>query len=65
MKDIYDIILAKLNQDRKRFNEEINDIVDDEFMSEYEKARYSRVLGKKQYCDDLIEFFEEASRFIN
>lgn len=60
MKESYILIIEKLKRDKLNFDKQIGDIVDDEYMSEYEKARYSRVIGMKHYCEDLIEFFEEV-----
>lgn len=59
MRESYLIILNKLKYDRKRIDEQIGNLVDDEFSSEYEKSAYSKLLGKRQYCDDLIDFFTE------
>lgn len=65
MKETYLLIIAKLKRDKLNFDKQIGDIVDDEYMSEYDKALYSRVLGQKHYCEDLIEFFEDVLRELN
>lgn len=65
MKDNYLLIVQKLRADLKLFNEELGNLVDDEYESEYDKALYSRTLGKKFYCMDLIDFFEEILMRMN
>lgn len=61
MKSIYDIILDKLNYDLKRMKREINEIIDEVEINSMARDRYNRLLGESRYCEDLIDFFYEAS----
>lgn len=64
MENFYAIIISKLEQDKKRCDEEIKDIIDEVDYDELKKDRYNRLLGAKSYCSELIDFFYEASRYI-
>lgn len=64
MKETYTIILAKLNRDKITTDRELGELVDDE-LNEYEKARYSRLIGQKYYIMDLIEFFEDIKNHLD
>lgn len=59
MKESYIIILAKLERDKLNTEKEIKDIIDDVEMNQAYKTRYDRLIGKKHYCEELIEFFNE------
>lgn len=65
MKEVYDIIIAKLIQDKKRCNEEISDIIDEVEHNRIKHDSYERLTGKIRYISELIEFFEDASRFLD
>lgn len=65
MKEVYDIIIAKLRQDKKRCNEEISDIIDEVEHNKIKHDRYERLTGELRYISGLIEFFEDASCFLD
>lgn len=65
MKESYELILKKLTKDLKNFNEEIKDTIDYVEENELYKMRYERLLGAKNYCKDLVEFFEELVKNID
>lgn len=60
MKEIYDLIIEKLERDKLKFSSEIMDTLDDIDYNDMSKAKYHNVKGKKDYCMDLIEFFKEV-----
>ena len=64
MKEIYDIIIEKLERDKLHFSTELKDLVEKIDISDMAKVSYYKVRGKKEYCMDLIEFFEEARKHV-
>ena len=60
MKESYDIIVKKLERDVMKIESEIADIIDKVEYSELYSARYERLRGARDYCKDLIEFFDEV-----
>ena len=60
MKEVYDIIIEKLERDRLKFSSEITDIVDEIDNSDLARVAYYKLKGEKDYCMDLIEFFKEV-----
>lgn len=60
MKEIYDLIIEKLERDKLKFSSEIMDTLDDIEYNDMSKAKYHNVKGKKDYCMDLIEFFTDV-----
>lgn len=64
MSEFYGIIISKLEQDKKRCDEEIKNIIDEVDYDEVKKDRYNRLLGAKSYCSELIDFFYQASTYI-
>ena len=60
MKETYKIIIDKLERDLKNFESEIADIIDKVEYSEIYQMRYERLVGAKNYCKDLLEFFSEV-----
>lgn len=60
MRETYDIIIEKLERDKERFDKEIFDIIDELEYKEFAKVIYLQCKTKKDYCMDLIEFFEEV-----
>ena len=65
MKESYEIILKKLEKDVTSFEREIKDIIDQVDYNELYKMRYERLIGAKNYCKDLIEFFAEVKNNLN
>lgn len=59
MKESYELILEKLKRDRLNFDKDIKDIIDEVDSSDTKMKLYHRILGRKQYCEELILFFEE------
>lgn len=64
MKEIYDIIIEKLERDKLKFSTELKDLVEKIDISDMARVNYYKVRGSKEYCMDLIEFFEEARKNI-
>ena len=64
MKEIYSIILEKLERDKLKFSSELKDLVEEIDNSDMARVNYYKVRGRKEYCMDLIEFFEEASKHV-
>lgn len=60
MKESYDIIVKKLERDAEKIEAEIADIIDRVEYSAIYSARYERLRGARDYCKDLIEFFDEV-----
>lgn len=60
VKELYDIIIKKLYRDRTKFAREINDSIDEIEISLVAELHYRQAKAKKEYCEDLIEFFEEV-----
>lgn len=60
MKESYDIIIKKLERDIQKIDAEIVDIIDKVEYSALYSARYERLRGARDYCKDLIEFFDEV-----
>ena len=60
MKEVYDIIIGKLERDRLKFVSEMLDLVEDIDYNDMKRAAYYKAQGKSNYCMDLIEFFEEV-----
>lgn len=58
MKESYDIIIKKLEKDAMNIEAEIANIIDKIEYSAIYTARYERLRGARDYCKDLIEFFE-------
>lgn len=65
MKEVYEIIIEKLQKDFNKTVNEINDIIEEVEYNELYKMRYERLVGAKNYCKDLIEFFSEALKHVN
>lgn len=59
MKESYEIILEKLKRDRENIDKDIKEVIDEVDLSDTKMRYYHRLLGRKQYCDELILFFEE------
>ena len=59
MKEIYDIIIEKLEKDKLKFSSELKDLVENIDSSDMCKVAYYKTRGSKEYCMDLIEFFKE------
>ena len=60
MKETYDIIIEKLEQDKLSFDREISEVIDYVEYDSISKIQYNRAKAKRDYCMDLIEFFKEA-----
>lgn len=60
MKEIYNIIIEKLERDKIGFERDIKDEIDYVEYDSLAKIRYERARAKKDYASDLIEFFKEA-----
>lgn len=65
MKDSYVIIVNKLRQDRNLINKIVGELAEKEILSDFEESRYHKYLGKREYCDDLIEFFEDILKYLD
>lgn len=59
MKESYEIILEKLKRERAGFDKDIFNIIDEIDYDDIKMRLYQRLLGRRQYCDELILFFEE------
>ena len=59
MKESYEIILEKLKRDRENIDKDIKEVIDEVDLSDTKMRYYHRLLGRKQYCDELILFLEE------
>ena len=60
MKETYDIIIEKLEQDKLSFDREISEVIDCVEYNSISKIQYDRAKAKRDYCMDLIEFFKEV-----
>ena len=60
MRETYDIIIEKLERDKKRFSEDLYFYLDDCEINENAKMFYTQARAKKDYCMDLIDFFKEV-----
>ena len=60
MKEIYDIIIEKLEEDKLSFDREISEVIESVEYDSISKIQYDRAKGKRDYCMDLIEFFKEV-----
>lgn len=60
MKEIYDIIIEKLEQDKLSFDREISEVIESVEYDSISKIQYDRAKAKRDYCMDLIEFFKEV-----
>lgn len=59
MKESYELILEMLKRDLEDFDNDIKEIIDYIEEDDTKMKSYQRILGRKQYCDKLITFFEE------
>lgn len=59
MKESYELILEKLKRDRENIDKDIKEVIDEVETSDTKMRYYHRLLGRRQYCDELILFFEE------
>ena len=60
MKETYDIIIEKLERDKKRFSEDLKFYVDKAEDNDVAIIFYTKAKACKDYCSDLIEFFREV-----
>ena len=60
MKETYDIIIEKLEQDKLSFDREISEVIESVEYDSIAKLGYDRAKAKRDYCMDLIEFFKEV-----
>lgn len=60
MKEIYDIIIEKLERDKISFDREISEVIDYVEYDSIAKLSYDKAKAKRDYCMDLIEFFKEV-----
>ena len=60
MKESYDIIIEKLEQDKLSFDREISEVIDFVEYDSIAKLSYDRAKAKRDYCMDLIEFCKEV-----
>ena len=60
MKETYDIIIEKLEQDKLSFDREISEVIDYVEYDSISKIQYNRAKAKRDYCMDLIEFCKEV-----
>ena len=60
MKETYDIIIEKLEQDKLSFDREISEVIDYVEYDSIAKLDYDRAKAKRDYCMDLIEFCKEV-----
>lgn len=59
MKESYELILEKIKRDRENIDQDIKEVIDEVEHSDVKMRYYNRLLGRKQYCDELILFFQE------
>ena len=59
MKESYDIIIEKLEQDKLSFDREILEVIESVEYDSISKIQYDRAKAKRDYCMDLIEFYKE------
>ena len=60
MKETYNIIIEKLEQDKLSFDREISEVIDFVEYDSIAKLSYDRAKAKRDYCMDLIELFKEV-----
>ena len=60
MKESYDIIIEKLEQDKLSFDREISEVIESVEYDSIAKLGYDRAKAKRDYCMDLIEFCKEV-----
>ena len=60
MKETYEIIIEKLEQDKLSFDREISEVIDYVEYDSIAKISYDRAKAKRDYCMDLIELFKEV-----
>lgn len=65
MKEIYNIIIEKLERDKLSFDRDIADLIDNVEYDSISKIQYDRAKAKRDYCMDLIEFFKEINESNN
>ena len=58
MKEIYDIIIEKLEQDKLSFDREISEVIDYVEYDSIAKVGYDRAKAKRDYCMDLIDYLK-------
>ena len=56
MKETYDIIIEKLEQDKLSFDREISEVIESVEYDSISKIQYDRAKAKRDYCMDLIEY---------
>lgn len=56
MKETYDIIIEKLEQDKLSFDREISEVIDYVEYDSISKIQYNRAKAKRDYCMDLIDY---------
>lgn len=64
MKETYTIILSKLVRDKMNVEQEISELLEYE-LNDNKNDRYQRLLGKRYYISDLIEFFEDIKNHLD
>ncbi len=60
MKETYDIIIEKLQKDKKRFEKDINNCIDLIDINDYAKMTYYKAKACVSYANELIEFFNDV-----
>lgn len=60
MKETYDLIIMKLEKDKRRFSEDIKMYIDEAEENEMARIGYTKAKAQKDYCMDLLEFFKEV-----
>lgn len=70
MKETYNIILFKLIRDKMNVEQEISELLENDAFdtmseSQCKMDRYQRLLGKKYYIMDLIQFFEDIKNHLD
>ena len=58
MKETYDIIIEKLEQDKLSFDREISEVIDYVEYDSIAKIGYDRAKAKRDYCMDLIDYIK-------
>ena len=58
MKETYDIIIEKLEQDKLSFDREISEEIDCVEYDSIAKLSYDRAKAKRDYCMDLIDYIK-------
>lgn len=60
MKEVYDIIIEKLERDKLKFASEIYEVIDNIDYDDISRIRYYKAKANKDYAEDLIIFFKEV-----